>query len=94
MVLATPDAGRGRPGEWRSEWGTYENPTKDRLLAESYLDGVYIENVEVFCKDMKPGEGIVLGGIVRPLSELPTDLIRWEKDSKFIHVRKGLEDFI
>ena len=93
VVLATPDAGRGKPGEWKSEWGTLEEPTKDRLLAESYLDGVYVENVEAFCKDIKLGEGTALGGIVRPLSELPTDLVRWGEALKFIYIRKGLENF-
>jgi len=93
VVLATPDGGRGKTGEWKSEWGTVEEPTKDRLLAESYLDGVYVENVEVFCKEIKSGEGTALGGIVRPLSELPTDLVRWGEASKFVYVRKGLESY-
>jgi len=63
VVLATPDGGRGR-GSWASEWGTPENPTKDRLLAESYLDGVYVENVEDFCKNKKPKEATASGGIL------------------------------
>jgi len=93
VVLATPDGGRGQD-KWASEWGTPENPTKDRLLAESYLDGVYVENVEAFCKNKKPEERTTLGGIVRPLSELPQDLIKWgEETSKFIYVKKGLENF-
>jgi len=69
VVLATPDGGRGQD-KWSSEWGTPENPTKDRLLAESYLEGVYVENVEAFCKNKKPEEKTVLGGIIRPLNEL------------------------
>jgi len=90
VVLATPDAGRGKVGEWKSEWGTPNNPTKDRLLAESYLDGVYVENVKSFCKNIKPGKGTVFGGIVRPLDELPSDLIRWgEEVSRFIFTPKG-----
>lgn len=95
VVLATPDGGRaGKEDKWSSEWGTSENPTKDRLLAESYLDGVYVENVEAFCKYIKPTESTSLGGIVRPLSELPKDLIRWsEETSRFIYVKKGLENF-
>jgi len=73
---------------------TPENPTKDRLLAESYLDGVYVENVEAFCKNIKPKESTVIGGIVRSLSELPQDLIRWgDETSRFIYVKKGLENF-
>jgi hypothetical protein len=94
FILATPDAGRGQSGKWASEWGTPETPTKDRILAESYLDGVYVENVEGFCKDKKPEEHTVLGGIVRSLNELPTDLSRWgEETSKFIHSKKNLDAF-
>jgi len=89
VVLATPDAGRGKPGQWQSEWGSLEKPTKDRLLAESYLDGVYVENVEAFCKDIKPGQGTILGGIVRPLSELPNDILRWEKDLSKIYLEEN-----
>jgi len=93
LVLATPDGGRGQD-KWASEWGTPENPTKDRLLAESYLDGVYVENVEAFCRNIKSGEKTASGGIVRSLSELPQDLIRWgEEVSKFIYVKKDLEHF-
>ena len=93
VVLATPDGGRGQE-RWASEWGTPENPTKDRLLAESYLDSVYVENVETFCKNIKPKESTALGGIVRPLSELLQDLIRWgEEISRFIYVKKSLSDF-
>jgi len=86
VVLVTPDAGSGKPEELRSEWGTPEKPSKNRSLAESYLDGVYVENVTEFCKLSEP---TTLGGIVRPLSELPDDIKRWgEEASKFIHVRR------
>jgi hypothetical protein len=93
VVLATCDAGSGKPEELKSEWGTPENPSDYRLLAESYLDGVYVENVPEFSKLSEP---TVLGGIVRPLSELPSDIIRWsEETSKFICIRRsGLEHFI
>jgi len=95
VVLATPDGGRaGKEEKWVSEWGTPENPTKDRLLAESYLDGVYVENVEAFCKHIKPTERTALGGIARPLNELPQVLIRWsEETSRLIYVKKGLKNF-
>jgi hypothetical protein len=94
FVLATPDAGRGQSGKWTSEWGTPEAPTKDRILAESYLDGVYVDNVEDFCKNKKPEEHTALGGIVRSLSELSADLIRWgEEVSKFIYSGKNLDAF-
>jgi len=93
VVLATPDGGRGQE-KWMSEWGTAENPTKDRLLAESYLDGVYVENVDTFCKNIKPKESTALGGIIRPLTELPQDLTRWGNEvSRFIYVKKGLKNF-
>ncbi|MEM3737066.1 MAG: BsaWI family type II restriction enzyme [Candidatus Bathyarchaeia archaeon] len=87
IVLATPDAGAGRPEELRSEWGTEENPSKDRLLAESYLDGVYVENVPEFCKLQEP---TALGGVIRPLNELPDDIKRWaEEISRFIRGRNS-----
>lgn len=93
VVLATPDAGRGREGQWVSEWGTPENPTKDRLLAESYLDGVYVENVEEWCKGIRPGQGTIFGGIVRPLSELPEDIKKWaEEAEKFYSYHGAKED--
>jgi hypothetical protein len=91
FVLATPDAGRGQTGKWVSEWGKPEEPTKDRILAESYLDGVYVENVEEFCKTKKPNEQTCLGGILRSLNELPADILKWgEENSKFIYSSKGL----
>jgi hypothetical protein len=92
VVLATPDAGSGEPGKLKSEWGTPENPNNYRLLAESYIDGVYVENVTEFCKLTEP---TALGGIVRPLSELPEDLKRWtEESSKFTYIgRSGLRSF-
>lgn len=94
VILVTPDAGRGQSGKWASEWGTPEQPTKDRLLAESYLNGVYVENVETFCKDIKPGERTAIGGIVRPLSELPGDLTRWgEEATRFTYIKRGLDSF-
>jgi len=96
VVLATPDGGRGGE-EWVSEWGTPENPTKDRLLAESYLDGVYVENVEEWCKNIKPGQGTAFGGIVRPLDELPKDIKRWaEEAERFIYIRRNgsLQSFL
>jgi len=84
VVLATPDAGRGGK-EWQSEWGTPEKPTKDRLLAESYLTGVYVENVEKFCKGIKVNQKTISGGVIRSLRELPEDIKRWaEEVLKFI----------
>lgn len=79
VVLATPDVGRGGK-EWQSEWGTPEKPTKDRLLAESYLTGVYVENVEKFFKGMKVNQKTILGGVIRSLRELPEDIRRWTEE--------------
>jgi hypothetical protein len=94
VVLATCDSGKGKKGKWESEWGTPDNPSKDRLLAESYLDGVYVENVPEFCPDKKPEEKTICGGIVRPLDELPYDLINWSiRILKIIRSPKGLERF-
>jgi len=93
FVLATSDTGSGKKGELKSEWGTPENPNKNRLLAEAFLDGVYVENVPEFCPELI--EPTALGGIVRPLSELPQDLVRWtEEISKFTYTKKSLQDFI
>jgi len=89
VVLATSDSGRGQKGRWTSEWGTYGSPTKDRLLAESYLDGVYVENVPEFIKDMKPDEKTSLRGIVKPLSDLPNDLISWAEETSKLHLMKA-----
>jgi hypothetical protein len=89
MILATPDGGRaGKESVWQSEWGTPVSPTKDRLLAESYLDGVYVENLGTFCRDIKPKEGTAIGGVVRHLRELPLDLLRWSEDAKSIFLKK------
>ena len=82
VVLATPDAGRASKKDvWTSEWGTPQEPTKDRLLAESYLEGVYVENLTEFCKYQKSHQETILGGIVRPLTELPIDIKRWYVDA-------------
>jgi len=86
VVLATPDSERGQKGRWTSEWGTYDSPTKDRLLAESYLDVVYVENVPEFIKDMKPDERTSLGGIVKPLSDLSKDLTSWAEETSKLYL--------
>jgi hypothetical protein len=91
VVLATSDTGGGKAGELKSEWGTPENPNQNRLLAEALLDGVYVENVPEFCPELT--EPTALGGIVRPLDELPHDLIRWGEEAlKFIYIKKNLEN--
>lgn len=91
FVLVTPDAGRAsKIDKWDSEWGKPEAPTKDRALAESYIEGVYVRNLEEYCKYKKANESTCLGGIIRDLSELPSDIIKWEKEnSKFIYSDKN-----
>ncbi len=74
VVLATCDAGSGSANNIRSEWGTSDNPTKNRSLAEIFLDGVYVENVAKFTPSHIK---TALGGKVKRLSELPTDLEKW-----------------
>lgn len=88
VVLATPDAGRGQKDQWSSEWGTQENPSKDRLLAENYLNGVYVKNLPEFCNHMKEGQSTSFGGIVRRLEELPKDIDRWSIDIQRLIQRK------
>ena len=68
FVFATNDKGRGQ-GEWKSEWGSNEKPTKDRELAEKYTDGVYVKN-----------EHTKLGGILNPIKQLAGDIIKWDKE--------------
>ncbi len=86
-VLATPDKGaqQGKGRSWKSEWGTPEEPSKNRILASLFLDGVYVKNVPEFMgPDFNPNrDRTVLGGIVRDLEELPEDIIRWYGDIKF-----------
>lgn len=72
VVFATPDKGRQAKGNvWESEWGSEERPTKDRLLGSYYLDGIYIFN-----------ERTCLGGLVKPLDDLPKDLMNWYQKSR------------
>lgn len=86
FVLVTPDKGKqSHKKEWESEWGTPENPTKDRILSTLFLDGVYVENVLSFMpSNFDPkNHSTKTGGIVRPLEELPRDIVRWYEDIKF-----------
>ena len=66
VMFATPDKGRqAGNGVWASEWGTEQQPTKDRQLGEKYLDGVYIKH-----------DKTSYGGKIKKLEELPLDLKR------------------
>ncbi|MEM3525794.1 MAG: BsaWI family type II restriction enzyme [Candidatus Jordarchaeaceae archaeon] len=88
VVLVTSDTGSGEKGALRTEWGTPENPNQNRLLAEAFLDRVYVENVSEFCPELI--EPTVFGGVVRPLSELPEDLKRWADEiSKVTYLRRS-----
>ena len=82
IAFVTPDVGRRKKGDETlrsTEWGSHEDPTKDRALAEKYLNGVYIDsgyltaayNYETNTK---------IEGILKPLSELIPDLIQWKKE--------------
>lgn len=96
FLVVSPDSGTGQD-EWKSEWGTPENPSKYRELARRYVDGIYISNVPEFCKNIKKNQGTVFGDVIRPLDELPNDLIRWSGDLKFYgkRVKSGkLESFV
>jgi hypothetical protein len=76
VVFATPDKGKQDSDRWKSEWGSLTKPTKDRLLAETYMDGVYIDND--YLRTILGFEGnTILGGKVRPFSQLATDIVRW-----------------
>ena len=76
VVFATPDKGKQDSDQWKSEWGTLTKPTKDRLLAETYLDGVYVDND--YLNGVMGFEGkTTLGGKIRPFSQLGTDIIQW-----------------
>ncbi len=70
FVFVTNDKGRQqKEGKWQSEWGTNDKPTKDRDLAETYTDGVYVKNSET-----------CLGGICKDIIDLANDLIEWNKE--------------
>lgn len=71
VVLATPD--KGQSG--RSEWGTPDQPTKNRLLARRFLSGVYIDYETGLFPPPRVRTGF--GDIVRSLKDLPKDIQRW-----------------
>jgi hypothetical protein len=78
VVFATPDKGRQQSHIWKTEWGSQERPTKDRYLAETYLDGVYIDND--YLRDTLHFDGHTnLGGKVKPINQLISDLITWAR---------------
>lgn len=78
VVFATPDKGRQGSSMWETEWGSLQRPTKDRYLAETYLDGVYIDNN--YLRDRLHFDGHTnLGGKVKPIIQLVNDLITWSK---------------
>jgi hypothetical protein len=78
VVFATPDKGRqSKPGLWQTEWGTAEKPTKDRAFAETFLDGVYIDN-EYLRQEWGLAGSTVLGGKIRSFTQLSSDIIHWK----------------
>ncbi|MDI6603201.1 MAG: BsaWI family type II restriction enzyme [Patescibacteria group bacterium] len=76
VAFATPDKGRQSNSTWESEWGTLNRPTKDRALAEHFLDGVYIDNIYCQTKWGFGGQS-ALGRKIKALSDLSLDLIHW-----------------
>jgi hypothetical protein len=80
VVLVTPDKGRQeKPGIWKSEWGSYDYPSKSRVLAEKFLDFVYIDND--YLKQINSPFGITeLDGNMQNFSELITDLVKWKTE--------------
>jgi hypothetical protein len=78
VVFATPDKGRqSRPGIWKSEWGTVQNPTKDRAFAETFLHSVYIDN-EYRIREWGLIGATVLGGKIKSFAQLRSDIISWK----------------
>lgn len=78
-VLVAPDRGKqSKVDKWESEWGSNDNPTKDRLLATLFLDGVYVKNVRDFMpSSFKDNDSTNFGGIVKPLETLVRDIVNW-----------------
>jgi len=85
FVLATPDKGKQAKNKWQTEWGTSDNPPKDRILAMLFLDGVYVDNAPEFMPEWFDAskDKTDFGDIIRHLSELPRDILRWYEDIKF-----------
>ena len=78
VVFATPNKRRqSKPGIWQTEWGTPEKPTKDRAFAETFLDGVYIDN-EYRIREWGLNGATILGGKIKPFTQLGFDLIHWK----------------
>ena len=78
VVFATPDKGRqSQPGIWKSEWGTVQNPTKDRAFAETFLHGVYIDN-EYRIREWGLIGATVLGGKIKQSAQLNSDIVSWK----------------
>ncbi|MEN2992898.1 MAG: BsaWI family type II restriction enzyme [Bacteroidia bacterium] len=83
FVLATPDKGKqSKEDKWESEWGTPERPSKYRLLASVFLDGVYVKNEPDFMPKgfQEDRHQTAMGGIVRPLEQLLPDTLRWYQE--------------
>lgn len=82
VVFATPDKGRqSKPGIWQTEWGTVENPTKDRAFAETFLHGVYVDN-EYLRLEWGFNGTTVFGGKIRPFNQLFSDIIYWRNENR------------
>lgn len=103
-ILITPDKGRqSNSNKWKSEWGTPSKPTKDRLLANLFLDGVYVENnIEFMPKSFNSSETTKFGDIIKPLYEIEYDIKNWYNEiaktywflKTYILSKRGEKDYI
>lgn len=71
LFLVTVDRGSGVDGV--SELGTCNNPKKNRVLAETFLDAVYVPMGR---------EGLDFCTIVKPFEKLPDDLVKMTESRK------------
>jgi hypothetical protein len=78
VVFVTPDKGAQASAQWRTEWGSTTRPTKDRFLAETYLDGVYIDN-DYLRRTWGLEGNTIIGGKIRPISQLVPNLLEWNQ---------------
>jgi hypothetical protein len=80
IAFVTPDIGNKKRGSETlrsTEWGSQDNPTKNRAFAEKYLNGVFIDTnyLNTICNYQTNTK---LGGILKPFSDLIPDLIAWK----------------
>nr|WP_321352974.1 BsaWI family type II restriction enzyme [uncultured Methanoregula sp.] len=82
VAFVTPDVGKKKNGNETvrsTEWGSHDEPTKDRALAEKYLDGVYIDS-DYLTSAYNFKTNTKIEGILKQFSDLVPDLIRWKNE--------------